>query len=108
MNSKKKTAPKPDWMNILGVMRIFTNENTSNKGKTFLTYSTSLSIKGDNDDWINYYLPVTFAKDCDVIPDEVGNVLIEVEGFLTVETYNDKKGNQVIKPKVVVMKSAEI
>ena len=108
MNNKKKASVKPDWHNILGVMRIFTNEGQTAKGKTFLSHSTSLSIKDDSDEWVNYYFPVTFSKDCEVIPDEVGNVLIEVEGFLTVETYTDKKGNQIIKPKVVVMKSCEL
>ena len=94
-------------MNILGFMRIFTNEGTS-KGKKYYTHSTTLSIKDDNDEWVNYYLNVTFSKGCEVIPQEEGVKMLEIEGFITIEQYTDKKGNTVIKPKIVALQSAEV
>lgn len=72
------------------------------------TYSRySVRIKGETMDGetITYYMPVKFAKRCDA-PARISNgTECEIEGFLSVESYKNKNGEEVKQPQIIVMRA---
>lgn len=93
------TAPKrpKSWADVCGHMRVWGKEIKYNKS-SFMSYSTSVGAKNENDDYDNVYYNVRFRKD--EHPGIDGSFEIEVKrGFLTVST--DKKGN--CYPAVMVL-----
>lgn len=101
MATKKTTKRnRPEyWGNISGLMRVFGREFESKKGKTYMSYSTSIgSKKEDSDDYDNLYFNVKFKKN--EHPDIEGVFIILVkEGFLTLSV--DKDGNTY--PAVMIL-----
>lgn len=101
----KKTAKKqaenkhvPTWNNVKGLMRVWASE-WKLKHESYLTFSTSLGKKNDDDEYDNLYFDVIFKKG--EAPDvEEGAFEIKVKkGFLTLKVYNDGS----IHPAVMVM-----
>lgn len=95
----KKTTPKrpKSWADVCGRMRVWGKE-VEYKKSSFMSYSTSVGAKNENEEYDNVYYNVRFRKD--EHPDLEGAFEINVKsGFLTVTT--DKKGN--CYPAVMVL-----
>lgn len=101
-STAKKTTKKSGnqvttWADVSGRMRVWGKE-VEYKKTSFMSYSTSVGAKNDNDEYDNVYYNVRFKKNSH--PNIEGAFEIYVnEGFLTVTT--DKKGN--IYPAVMVL-----
>lgn len=95
----KKTTPKrpKSWADVCGRMRVWGKE-IEYKKSSFMSYSTSVGAKNEDEEYYNVYYNVRFRKD--EHPDFEGAFEINVKsGFLTVTT--DKKGN--CYPAVMVL-----
>lgn len=95
----KKTAPKrhKSWADVCGRMRVWGKE-VEYKKSSFMSYSTSVGAKNEDEEYDNVYYNVRFRKD--EHPDIEGAFEINVKtGFLTVTT--DRKGNTY--PAVMVL-----
>lgn len=95
----KKTATKrpKSWADVSGHMRVWGKE-VGYKKRSFMSYSTSVGAKNEDDEYDNVYYNVRFRKD--EHPDRDGAFEINVKkGFLTVTA--DKKGN--CYPAVMVL-----
>lgn len=95
----KKTATKrpKSWADVCGRMRVWGKE-VEYKKSSFMSYSTSVGAKNEDEGYDNVYYNVRFRKD--EHPDIDGAFEINVKaGFLTVTT--DKKGN--CYPAVMVL-----
>lgn len=95
----KKTATKRPklWADVSGRMRVWGKE-VEYKKSSFMSYSTSVGAKNEDEEYDNVYYNVRFRKD--EHPDIDGAFMINVKaGFLTVTT--DKKGN--CYPAVMVL-----
>lgn len=95
----KKTAIKrpKSWADVSGRMRVWGKE-VEYKKTSFMSYSTSVGVKNEDEEYDNVYYNVRFRKD--EHPDIDGAFEINVKaGFLTVTT--DKKGN--CYPAVMVL-----
>lgn len=94
--TKAKKRPK-SWADVCGRMRVWGKE-VEYKKSSFMSYSTSVGAKNENEEYDNVYYNVRFRKD--EHPDIEGAFEINVKaGFLTVTT--DKKGN--CYPAVMVL-----
>ena len=90
--TKKATAKKvytpPMWINVKGIMNLFAREVTKHK-QSFMSFSTSVGKKNDDDEYINVYYDVMFKKNEAPDVDE-GRFQIKIKkGFLTVKQYSD-------------------
>lgn len=92
-NGKKAAEAQQTWNQISGVMRVF--GNTFEAGKKAITkWSVSVSGRDKDGDYLNYYITVRFAGKDSVEPDTDGLHTIDVEnGFLSIDSWTDKKGN---------------
>lgn len=105
--SKKTTDAQQTWNQISGVMRVFGNTFESGK-KAITKWSVSVSGKDKNGEYLNYYITVRFAGKDSVEPDTDGLHTIDVEnGFLSVDSWVDKKGN-VQQALVLVVTANEV
>lgn len=106
-NGKKAADAQQTWNQISGVMRIF--GNTFEAGKNAITkWSVSVSGKDKDGDYLNFYIKVRFAGKDSVEPDTDGLHTIDVEnGFLSVDSWTDKKGN-VQQALVMVVTANEV
>lgn len=100
-NPPKYERPNPNklhkrWQDVEGRMRLFGNEIVGKKGP-FMTYSTSVGVRDDNDFWTNLYYNVRFRKGED--PQITGAFEIDIKmGFITLTESNDE-----IYPTVMVL-----
>ena len=96
--TKAKTPKRPkSWADVNGRMRVWGKE-VEYKKSSFMSYSTSVGAKNEDEEYDNVYYNVRFRKD--EHPDLEGAFEINVKaGFLTVTT--DKKGN--CYPAVMVL-----
>lgn len=97
----KKQTPNTSqtWNNVKGNMRVWATEHTKKK-KSWLSFSTSIGKKNEDEEYDNLYFDVLFKKD--ERPDvEEGAFEINVKkGFLTLAVYSDGS----VHPAVMVMK----
>lgn len=76
------------------------------KNGEFYRYSVSIGKKGEDGKYVNAYIPIKFSKKADA-PEKIENgTVCAIKGFMSVETYKDKDGNERNQPMIVVM-SAE-
>lgn len=95
--STKTTKRPKSWANVNGRMRVWGKE-VKYKKSSFMSYSTSIGKKNEDEEYDNIYYNVRFCKD--EHPDIIGAFEIDVKaGFLTITT--DKKGN--CYPAVMVL-----
>lgn len=94
---KTNTKRPKSWADVSGRMRVWGKE-VNYKKTSFISYSTSVGAKNEDDEYDNVYYNVRFRKD--EHPGREGAFEINVKaGFLTVTT--DKKGN--CYPAVMVL-----
>lgn len=86
---KTNTKRPKSWADVSGRMKVWGKE-VNYKKTSFISYSTSVGAKNEDDEYDNVYYNVRFRKD--EHPGREGAFEINVKaGFLTVTT--DKKGN---------------
>lgn len=78
------------WTDISGEMRIFKKEM---EGYHF--YSTSISRKNEEGKWVNVYLNVK-GKPLDELEFPKNGLLVDVEGFLSLDLYQDKNEPYIV------------
>lgn len=100
--AKKEKKLKADWNALSGLMKIYGNEY--GKGKNaFVKYTTSVSTKDEDGEYINAYMSVFFSKSCEVDMLETGENWVQInKAFITVEYYQDKEKKLVVKPAIMV------
>lgn len=82
--------------------KIWRKDYTGKNGD-FYRYSVSISKKNEDGKYVNAYLPVKFSKKAGA-PEKIENgTMCAIEGFMSVETYKDKDGNERTQPMIVVM-----
>ena len=82
--------------------RVWVNERQRRDGGKWFDYSIGVSKKKEDDSYTTVYLKARFTKDVDV-PDPMPNgTKMDWAGFMSVDEYTDKDGNEVKKPMVVV------
>lgn len=93
----KQTRTEKNWNDITGVCRVYGTD----RGK-FLSYSTTLSTKDQDDNWHNMYVTVQFPKGKNPEYTEAFQIRV-TKGFLTCESWEDKRSKETkIAPRLVV------
>lgn len=78
-------------------------KDVEGKNGTFYKYTTSVSKKTQDGEFVNAYIPVYFTKKADA-PEKIENgAKCDFEGFMSVESYKDKDGNVRNSPQIVIM-----
>lgn len=73
------------------------------KNGEFYKYSVSVSRKNEDGKYVNAYIPIRFSKKADA-PEKIENgAVCSFEGFMSVESFKDKDGNERNQPMIVVM-----
>ena len=73
------------------------------KNGEFYRYSVSVSKKTEDGKYVNAYIPIRFSKKADA-PEKIENgAVCSFEGFMSVESFKDKEGNDRNQPMIVVM-----
>ena len=96
----RKAADKTEikWNNVRGVMDLYAREVNLRKN-SFMSFSTSIGKKNENDEYDNIYFDVLFKKNEAPDVDE-GRFKIKIRsGFLTLSVYKDGS----VHPAVMVM-----
>lgn len=100
--TKRASAPeerKRDmWSDISGKMRVWGKEVEYGKNKSFMSYSTSVGKKNDDDEYDNIYFDVRFKKDEHPDIDEAFMINIK-KGFITLYV----GGDGIARPSVMVL-----
>lgn len=91
------------WNTISGIMRVYGNTFKTKRG-SIVKWSATISGKTkDNDEWVNYYVPVKFRGDDAKEPETDGLHTVEIgNAFMSVETYVNKAGEDVVVPVIVI------
>ena len=87
----KKTAAKKTaqtWNNVKGLMRLWATER-GNKKKSWLSFSTSIGKKNEDEKYDNVYFDVLFKKNEAPEVDEGAFEINVKKGFLTLTVYSD-------------------
>lgn len=96
----KKQTPKTaqTWNNVKGLMRVWATER-AHKKKTWVSFSTSIGKKNENEEYDNVYFDVLFKKNEAPEVDEGAFEINVKKGFLTLTVYSDGS----VHPAVMVM-----
>ena len=99
-NTEKKQTQEPTkvWNNVKGLMRVWATER-GNKKKSWLSFSTSIGKKNDNEEYDNVYFDVIFKKN---EAPEVKEGAFEInvkKGFISLTVYSDGS----VHPAVMVL-----
>ena len=82
--------------------RIWRKDIESRKG-TFYRYSVGVSKKADDGSYITAYMPIRFTKNAHM-PEKITNgAKCDFSGFLSVDTYTDKNGEEVKQIVIIAM-----
>ena len=96
----KKQTPKTvqAWNNVKGLMRVWAAKRGS-KMKSWLSFSTSIGKKNENEEYDNVYFDVLFKKNEAPEVDEGAFEINVKKGFLTLTVYSDGS----VHPAVMVL-----
>ena len=96
----KKQTPKTAqaWNNVKGLMRVWATERAYKK-KTWMSFSTSIGKKNEDEEYDNVYFNVLFKKNEAPEVDEGAFEINVKKGFLTLTIYSDGS----VHPAVMVM-----
>ena len=73
------------------------------KNGEFYKYSVGVSGKTADGKTVYAYIPIKFSKKADA-PEKIDNgATCDFEGFLSVESYKDREGNERRQPIIIVM-----
>ena len=83
--------------------KIWRREVEGSKGRWY-RYSVGVSTKTIDGEWKTAYLPIRFAQKAEA-PDEIPNgAVCDFEGFMSVDYFDSKNGEEIRRPQIVVMK----
>lgn len=83
--------------------KIWRKDYKTKDGREFYRYSVSVSKKNEEGKYVNAYMPVMFSKKAGA-PDKIENgAMCSIEGFMSVDSYTDKDGNERNQPMIVIM-----
>ena len=83
-------------------VKLWISHNKTRDGREFSTYSIGISKKNQDASYTNMYLRVKFGRDV-CIPRELPNgAQMDFEGFMTVDAYTDRSGNEVKSPALFI------
>lgn len=83
-------------MNVSGEnAKLWINERTRADGSTWNDYSIGVSKKKEDGTYTSKYMKVRFAKSVNVPQGLPNGVSVDYNGFLTVDEYTDRDGNEV-------------
>lgn len=93
----KKQTPKATqlWNNVKGTMRVWATER-GNRKKTWLSFSTSIGKKNEDEEYDNVYFDVLFKKNEAPEVEEGAFEIIVKKGFLTVSVYSDGSAHPAV------------
>ena len=99
-NTAKKQNPKTSqmWNNVNGLMRVWATER-GNKKKSWLSFSTSIGKKNEDEEYVNVFFDVLFKKNEAPAVNEGAFEINVKKGFLTLTVYSDGS----VHPAVMVM-----
>lgn len=85
-------------------VKIWRKDFKTRDGNEFYRYSVSISKKDGEGKFINAYMPVMFSKKANA-PAKINNgeMVENLVGFMSVDSYADKDGNTRNTPMIVVM-----
>lgn len=93
-------------MNITGEdTRLWVNERQRADGSKWFDYSVGISKKTEDGHYVNTYMKVRFAKSVNIPTDLPNGTKMDYEGFITVDSYTDKEGNEVKRPMAMITKA---
>lgn len=73
------------------------------KNGPWYSYSVSISKKNEDGTYTNAYLPIRFTKKSGA-PEKIENgTVCSITGFMSVDSYKDKDGNERNTPQIIVM-----
>lgn len=92
-------------MDISGKNQKIWRKDVEGRNGTFHRYSVSISSKREDGSYASVYLPIKFAKKANV-PEKIPNgTPCDFSGFLAVDTFNDKDGNEVRTLSIIAMRA---
>lgn len=93
-------------MNVTGEReKLWVNHHEREDGSTWDDYNVGISTKKQDGSYTNMYVRLKFAKAVQ-LPDKIHNgCFVTFKGFLTVDSYKDKNGNEVKKPMIMAMEA---
>lgn len=75
------------------------------KNGEYSRYSVGIRNKNPDGTYITYYMPIKFSRKSGA-PEKIENgAACDFEGFLSVEAYTNKNGDEVKQPQIIVMKA---
>lgn len=81
-------------------------KDVEGRNGTFYRYSVSVSSKREDGSYATVYLPIKFAKKCNA-PEKIPNgTECDFSGFLSVDTYRDRDGNEARTLSIVAMNAS--
>lgn len=73
------------------------------KNGTFYRYTVGISKKMEDGSYLTAYMPIKFTKNANM-PEKIENgAKCDFGGFLSVDTYKDREGNEVKQITVIAM-----
>ena len=93
-------------MNVTGEReKLWVNHHEREDGSVWNDYAVSVSSKNKDGSYKNVSVKMQFAKSVQ-LPEVVHNgSLITYKGFMTVDSYKDRNGNEVKRPMVMAMEA---
>ena len=86
--------------------KLWVNEHKKRDGGKWYDYSLGASRKLMEGGWANISIKAKFSKDV-AVPEPLANgTKISYEGFMTVDIYEDRDGNEVRKPMIMITKAS--
>ena len=85
-------------------VKLWVNNVQTKDGRSFNSYNVGISKKNSDGSYTNMYLKTKFGKDAYVPKDIPNGAQMDFEGFLTVDAYTDRSGNEVKNPALFVTK----
>lgn len=90
-------------MDISGKKTKVWRKDVEGRNGTFHRYSVAVSSKREDGSYASVYLPIKFAKKCNA-PEKIPNgTECDFKGFLSVDTYRDRDGNEVRNLSIIAM-----
>lgn len=83
-------------------VRLWRSDRETRDGRTWSDYSVGISKKNQDGGYARGYIKVRFGRDIE-LPERVENgTNIDFEGYITLDTYRDRSGNEVKKDMIMI------
>lgn len=90
-------------MNVSDKKAKIWRKDIQGKNGEFYLYTVGISKKTEDGKYVNAYMPIKFSKKCDA-PEKIENgAICAFDGFITVDSYKDRDGNERNQPMIIAM-----